>query len=195
MVMKSVLLAPVSVVFAEIFDLLLGGRRANKHAVAASAVNFFHHQVFEVGQGVFQVISVATHVGRHIFENRFFAEIKLDHLGHIGVDRFVVGHARANRVAQRHVASAIHIEQPSATQGGIRSEGQRIEEIVVNPAVDHIHTLGATRGAHVNEVVFDKQVLSLHQLHTHLLREKGVLEIGAVVHARCEHHHGGFIGR
>jgi hypothetical protein len=67
-------------------------------------------------------------------------------------------------------------------------------KVVVHAAVDHVHALGAAGGAHVDETVLDEQVLALDQFHPHLLRQEGVLEVGAVVHAGREHHHRG-LGR
>jgi hypothetical protein len=128
------------------------------------------------------------------FQDGFFAEVELDHLGHVGVDRLVVGHAGADGIAQRDVAAAVDVEQAGAAQRGVGAEGQRVEEVVVDAAVDHVDALGAARGAHVDEVVLDEQVLALDQLHAHLLREEGVLEVGRVVHAGREHHHRG-LGR
>ncbi len=63
----------------------------------------------------------------------------------------------------------------------------RVEEVVVDAAVDHVDPPRALRRAHEDEVVLDEQVLPLDQLDAHLLRQEGVLEVGAVVHAGRQH--------
>ena len=46
------------------------------------------------------------------------------------------------------------------------------------------------RRAHEHRVVLHKQIAPFDEFDTHLLREEGVLEIGAVIGAGCQHHHG-----
>jgi hypothetical protein len=89
---------------AELLDLGLGGRRAHQHAVAAGAVHLLDHQLGQVVEHVLQVVGLAAQVGGHVVEDRLLAEVELDHLRHVGVDRLVVGHAGADGVGQRHVA-------------------------------------------------------------------------------------------
>ena len=151
----------------------------------------------QMGEHVFEVVRFAAQKGRHVLQNRLFAQIEANHLGDIGVDRFVVRNAGADRVADRHVAGAIRVHQTGAAQRRGGAEHLGVEEVIVDAAVDHIHALQATRRAHVDEVVLDLQVLPFDQFHAHLLREKRVLEVGAVVHAGREHHHGrvGAVGR
>ena len=177
---------------AEFLDLGLGGRRAHQHAVAAGAVHLLDHQLGQVVQHVLEVVRLAAHPGGHVGEDRFLAQVEADHLGHVGVDRLVVRDARAHGVADGHVARAVGAHEARAAQRGGGAEHLRVEEVVVHPAVDHVHALQAARGAHVDEVVLDDEVLPLDQLHAHLLGQEGVLEVGAVVHAGREHHHRGF---
>jgi hypothetical protein len=42
---------------AEGFDLLLGGRRPDQHAVAAGAMHLLHHQFVQVIQHVLQILT------------------------------------------------------------------------------------------------------------------------------------------
>ncbi len=82
----------------------------------------------------------------------------------------------AGRVDQRHVAGAIGVEQAGHAQHRIRPEGEGIEEIVVDTAIDHVHALGAGGGAHVDLAALDEQVLPLAELGAHLVGEERVLE-------------------
>ena len=64
-------------------------------------------------------------------------------------------------------------------------EHLRIDEQVVHPAVDHVHALRPVHRAHVGAVVVgDEQVAAFDQFDAHGLRQVGVLEVGAVEHAR-----------
>ena len=125
-------------------------------------------------------------------QDGFLAQVELDHLGHIGVNRLVVGNAGADGVANVDMAGAVNVEQTGTAQRGGGSECQRVEEVIVHTPVNHIDAARPLRGAHVDEAVTHKQVLAFHQFHAHLLRQEGVLEISAVVHPRGEHHHRGF---
>ena len=100
----------------EFLDFCRRGGRPHEHAVTARAMDFLHHQVLQMGQRVLQVFVIAAHVGRHVVQDGLFTQIELDHFGHVGVNRFVIGHAGTNRVAQRHVAAAVHIEQTRAAE-------------------------------------------------------------------------------
>ena len=76
---------------------------------------------------------------------------------------------------------------PGTPSSESRLEGQRIEEGVVDAAVDDIDLLEALRGLHLQRAVVDDEVLPLDQLDAHLVGEERVLEVGAVVDARRQH--------
>ena len=140
---------------------------------------------------VFQVFWLAANPGGNVQQNGLFAQIKANHVRHVRVHRLVVGHASARRIANGHIACCISLHQTGTAQGGVGPEDTRVQKIVVHPAVNHIHLLQALRGGHVQKIVFDNQILALDQFDAHLLRQKRVLVISAVVHAGREHHHGG----
>ena len=98
------------------------------------------------------------------------------------------------------MTGAVDVQQTGASERGIFPENLRIEKIIIDAPVDHVDAFRAARRAHVDELVPGEQVLSLHQFDAHLLRQKRVFEIGAVVHAGREDHHrrlggGGRAGR
>ena len=82
---------------------------------------------------------------------------------------------------------------PGTPSAESRIEGQRIEEVVVDAAVEHVDRLVALRGAHGERAVDDAQVAALDQFGAHLVGEEGVFEIGGVVDARRQHRDGGAI--
>ena len=119
------------------------------------------------------------------------AEIEADHLGDVGVDRFVVGDAGADGIGDGDAAGAIGGEQAGDAEHGVGAEHQGIEEVIVDAAVDDIDALRALGGAHEHRFVAHEQVLAFDQFDAHLLREEGVLEVGAVVGAGGQQHHRG----
>ena len=174
---------------AELRDLLAARGRAHQHPVAAGAVHFLDHQFPEVLLDIGEVFGAAQAPGGDVAQDRLLAQIEAHHLGHIGVHGFVVGHAGADGVRQHHVAGAVHREQPRHAQHGIGAEGERVEEGVVDAAVDHIDPARAAGGAHVDEAAAHEEILPLDQRHTHLSCEEGVLEVRAVEAPGREHHH------
>ena len=174
---------------AERLDRRLGRGRSDQHAVAAGAVHFLHHQFGEIVEHVGEILGLAAAPGRHVLQDRFFAEIEFHDLGHVGVDRLVVGDAGADRVGQRDVAGRIGRHQPGHAERGIRAEGEGIEEVVVDPAVDHVDALQALGGAHEHLIVLDDEVAALDQLDAELVGEERVLVIGGIVDAGRHQRH------
>ena len=72
----------------------------------------------------------------------------------------------------------------------IGPELERVDERVVEPAVDGVHALEPVRGADEAQLVADHEVGGLDELDAHLAGEEGVLEVGRVERARRPHHHG-----
>ena len=70
----------------------------------------------------------------------------------------------------------------------VRPEGERIEEVVVDAAVDHIDALEALRGAHVCERAPDDDVAALHQLDPEFVGQEGMFVVGRIVDARRQQH-------
>jgi hypothetical protein len=150
---------------------------------------FLDHQFGQVLQHVGQILRLRQFPGRHVRQDRFFAAVEADHFRDMDVDRLVVGDARADGVGQGHVAGPVGVEQARHAEHGILAEGARIEKVVVDAAVDHVHPARSLRGAHVDRIVAHEEVVAVHQFDAHLLGEEGVLEIGAIELARRQHHH------
>ena len=129
---------------------------------------------------------VGAEEGLHLRKQRLLAQVEADHLGHVGVDGLVVGDARPGRVRDRDVAGAIGVEEAGGAEQRLAPEDQRVEEVVVDPAVDHVHPLQPARRAHEDDVLVAHEVAPLHQLDPHLAREERVLVVGGVVDAGRE---------
>ena len=165
-------------------DFGLSGGGADEHSVTAGAVDFFDHELGEVGEDVVLVLRPAQHPGVHIADDGRLPEIETNHVGDVGVDGFVIGNAGADGIGDGDVAAAVSGEESGDAEHGVRAKHQGIQEVVVDAAVNHIHALGALGGAHEYCFVADEEILSFHQLDAHLLSEKRMFEIGTVVGTR-----------
>ena len=105
----------------------------------------------------------------------------------------VVRHARARRVGDGDAAGAIDVHDPGHAEDRVGAEVQGVEEVVVDPLVDHVHASLAVGGAHVHLVGAGDQVTALHELHAHHPGQQRVLEVRRVVDARGEHDDDGIL--
>ena len=120
-------------------------------------------------------------------EHRLLAEVVLDHVGHVRVERLVVADAVADRVRDRHVARARRVHDAGTAEHRVAPEVQRVEVVVVDAAVDDVDALQPLGRAHRDDVVVAHEVAALDQLDAHLPGEERVLEVRGVVDAGREH--------
>ncbi len=120
-------------------------------------------------QRIRQILFLGANIGGHIGQYLVFAQVILDDARDVSVDHFVIGNARAGRVRQGHAAFFIGIDYAGYSQHGIRPESARIEKIIIDAPVNHIHSLEAFSGAHANFAVSHHQIPAFHQFNAHLL--------------------------
>ena len=157
-------------------------------------MHLLHHQFAEIVEHVGEVLGLAASPGRYVLQDRLLAEIELHDLGHVAVDRLVVGDAGADRVCERDVAGNVGGHQPGHAERGVGPKRERIEKIVVDAAVDHVDTLQPFGRAHVDNLALDDQIASLDQLDAELVGQKRVFVIGGVVDAGGQQRDGWFGG-
>ncbi len=126
----------------------------------------------------------------HVGEDRLLAEVVADEVGQVGVDELVVGDAVADRVRDRDVAQARAVSMARAAEHRVGAELQRVEELVVDPAVDHVDPGRAARWCASTPGRRAEQVAALDELDAHQAGEQRVLEVGGVVDAGREHDDG-----
>ena len=68
---------------------------------------------------------------------------------------FKLGARGMGYYADGDAAGAIHVENPRHAQHRVGVEVERIEEIVIDPAIDHVDRPVSLRGAHRNAAVDD----------------------------------------
>ena len=80
---------------------------------------------------------------------------------------------------------------PATPSVEVRAERERIEEIVIDPAIDHVDALRPLGRAHVDEARLHEQVAAFDQIDAELVGEERVLVIGRVVDAGGQQRDGG----
>ncbi|MNC03403.1 hypothetical protein D3C75_508100 [compost metagenome] len=137
----------------------------------------------ETGQHILPLLRPGQHIGGHIPDNRLFLQIIADHVGHIGVHGFIVSHTGARSIHNGHIAGPVSIHYSRHPQHGGRIKSKRVQIIVINPAVNHIHLGQSAQPADEYLVVHHHQIPPFHQMDAHLLGQEGMLIIGGVVFA------------
>ena len=167
---------------AQLVELRPGRLRPDHDALAAGSVHRLHHQLVEAVHHLFAVVGVSEPPGVDVLQDRLLVEVVAHEVGEVGVGQLVVGHPVADRVGDRHVACACGVEQSRATEQRVAAEVHRVEELVVDPAVDHVHRLEALRRTHHHAAAPALEVTTLDQLDAHGAGQQRVLEVRAVEH-------------
>ena len=165
----------------ELRALSCGARRTHQHPVAARFVDGLHDQFVEVIEYVFAIVRAGTDVRRHVLENRLLAEVEPNHFFDVRIDGFIVGDTGAHGVGERHVSGPIGAKQTGYAEQAVRAEDLRIEEVVVEPAIDHIDALRAAGRLQVHHVFVNEEVGAEDEFDAHVPGQKAVFEVGRVV--------------
>ena len=96
--------------FAKVLALRAGAVGPDQHAVPPRFSHCLHHQLVEILQHMVTLHRVVEQIRFYVIQHRIFIEIVLDDFGHVRVQGFVVGHARAEGVGQSYVPRAIGVE-------------------------------------------------------------------------------------
>ena len=174
---------------AQLGQLPPGRLRADHQTLAAGPVHRLEHQLVQPVERLLQVVRLGQPVGRHVLDHRLLAEVEAHQVRHVAVDQLVVGHAVAERVRDRHVPGPGRVHHSGDSEHRVGPELHRVDELVVHPAIDHIHRALTLGGPHPDPAGGADQVAALDQLHPHRAGQPGMLEVGAVVDAGGEHHH------
>ena len=175
---------------AQLVELGPGRGRPDHDALAARAVDRLEHQLVEPVEDLLARLRLAHPPGVDVAEHRLLGEVVADDVGQVGVDELVVGDPVADRVGERDVAGPGGVDQPRGAEHRVGPEVHRVEELVVDPAVDHVHRLEALGGPHHHPAAAALEVAALDQLDAHRAGQQRVLEVGAVVDARGQYDDG-----
>ncbi len=167
----------------------LGGRRvgADDQALSAGAVDRLDHELGQAVQHLFERARVLEAPRVDVLEDRLLGEVVADEIRHVRVEQLVVGDAVADRVGDRDVAQARREHESGGSEHRVGAELQRVEEVVVDAAVDDVDALRSAGGAHEHLAADAQQVAALDELDAHEAREQRVLEVRRVVDTRRQH--------
>ena len=175
---------------ARLRQLVLGRVRPDHDAVAARRAGRLDHVAIEVLEHRLARVAIAQQIG---FDDR---DNRLPRPGSSESSpacrrrrpcrrrRRCRSHWRSRRLPARSTAAS-----PGTPSMRVGPEDHRIEEIVVDPPIEHVDLAQPVDGLHVKLQVHADQVAALDQLDAHLLREKDVLEKCGVVRTRREQRH------
>ena len=124
----------------------------------------------------------------HVVEERLLTEVVADHRRHVGVDGLSSATPLPTALAMETSPDRAALTSPGQPITESRRKCQRVEEVVVDPAVDDVDRPRPCRRTDIaRRSPLDDQVAALDQLDAHLAGEQGVLEVGGVGDARGEH--------
>ena len=173
----------------QLVELGTGRRRADHQSLAARAVDPLEDELVAAGERVL-ADGVVHQVHRlDVLQDRVLAQVVADHGRHVGVDELVVGHAVPHPVGDRHPSGPRRVDDARTAHQRLGAELQRVEILVVDAAVDHVHRDLALGGAEEDVGAVADEVAALHQVHAHEAGQQRVLVEGRVVHARRQHDH------
>ncbi len=167
----------------------LRGRGVGTHdePLAAGAVDRLDDELGETVEHLFEGARVFEPPGVDVLQDRLLGEVVPDQVGDVRVEQLVVGDAVAHGVGDRDVAQARGEHESGCAEHRVGAELQRVEEVVVDAAVDDVDALRSARGAHEDLAAHAQQVAPLDELDAHEAREQRVLEVRRVVDTRGEH--------
>jgi hypothetical protein len=107
--------------------------------------------------------------------------------GNERVDPLVVCDTVSDRVGERYVAFRIGRNQPWHSEQTVLSERLRIEEGIVDAAIQHVDATRPQGRPGIDPVSFDEEIASLYERNAHAARQEAVLEVRGVEWTRSEH--------
>lgn len=172
--------------FAKGLDFGMSRAWAHQHAVAAGFAHALDDHLGKMGEDVREMVGAIAEIGLDGAEDGILVQIIINHGGNVCVDGFVVGDAVAGSVSESDIASAVGAHEAGHAEHGIGAEAERVEEVVVNAAINDVDAFEAVDCFGVDDHAIDDEVAAFDQFDAHLLGEETVLEISAVVDAGSE---------
>ena len=150
----------------------------------AAAIGAFDGEIVEPRQHFLARRFLAAPPGRDVRHLQIFAEQAPAEARQEAQQRPRLQHAGARHVGDHDAVLAQHVDQAGHAEMRGRVEFERIEEIGIDPAQQHVEPLQAGDGADMDAVAADGEVVALDQQEAEIARERRVLEIGFAEGAR-----------
>ena len=143
------------------------------------------HHLVELADHLVADARVAEPPGRDVGNGELGAEQHRRQRRQEGQHRARFHQSGPQRVGDDHLAVAHRLHQAGDAQARTRIELQRIAEIGIEPAQQHLGPLQAGDRADEDAIVARGQILALDQQQAEIAREIGVLEVGSRSSARA----------
>ena len=150
----------------------------------AAAIGALDRHLVEPRQHFLARGFLAAPPGRDVRHLQIFAEQTPRQTRQEAEQRARLQHAGARHVGDHDAVLPDHVDQAGHAElrGGV--EFERIEEIGIDPAQQHVEPLQPGDGADMDAVAADREVVALDQEEAEIARQRGVLEIGLAEIAR-----------
>src|SRR4029077_14508383 len=164
----------------ELFPLVRRAVRSDQHTVATRFADGLYHQFVEILKNVVSLRRIVEQIGFKVVEDWVLFQVVRHNLRHVSIQSLIVGNPGTKSIGKRNIPGPVSIEQSSHAEDRLRSERQRIDEVVVDTAVDDIYPAEARGRAHVDNIVMRDQIPSLDKFDPHLAGQICVLEVRRV---------------
>ncbi len=173
---------------ADIVDAAVGDRLAGRSRSAAAtrrrapgplagkarhgaAIGALDREIFEPRQRLLARGFLPAPPGRDVRHHQILAQQAPAQARQEAEQRPRLQHAGARHVGDHHAALAQHVDQAGHAELRGRIEFQRIEEIGIDPAQQHVEPLQAGDGADIDAVAADGEVVALDQQEAEIARQ------------------------
>ena len=168
-------LAPVEILAEHRLDAQLRKRRLD-------------HQLVQLLDRVFERRLLAAPPGGERWHGQFLAQQASAQTGQKAEQGARFEQVRTERIGDQHIALTGRFDQTGYADRRFAIQLQRVAEVVVEPAQDHVHPTQAGQVLQPDTAVAHHQVGAFDQRKSQVARQIGVLEIGFVVGPRGQQH-------
>ena len=155
-----------------------------QRGLVGGALQRLDQQLVEALPGIVERGRLAEPPGRDRRQLQRLAQQLFGQLGQVAEQGAGLEHARAQRVAEQHVAAACAVGQAGHAEGRIGTQFERVAVVIVLAAQDRVHALQACHGLHPDAAAAHRQVAALDEREAEVARQQRVLEIGFVERSR-----------
>ena len=179
--------------FLQLGQFLLARSRPHDEPFTARAIHGFDHELVESIQNLLERLGLFEPPGVDVWQEWFFRKVIADEVGDIGINELVIGDPVPDSVSYCDVAQPCRQHEARGAEQRINAELKRIKELIIDSSIDDIDSCGSSSRPHPHPTTRTEEVTTLDELHAHQASEKGVFEVGRVIHARGENHDGGVL--
>ena len=148
--------------------------------------------VRKVGQHHLTLVDIPEPVGRKAFQQRPFAKVMSDDVSRQREQAPVISQLGSDPVHDRDRALADAMHEAGNAEQRIAPEGNRVEPLVRDAAVDDLHLFQTGNSFQKNRIVEHQKISSLNKRNAHPARQKAMLGINRTSGTGRKQHDGRF---